>query len=143
MEKRLKILLQVNGHEYLKDNKTKSHDLEIRHKNGNVYKIELKSDFESKKTNNIALELSSRESSSGLNTTSSDFWFHYLWDSSSNQFEFYYCPVDTLKKYIKENLSNIRIVDGGDDKTSRLILIKSKQFISISTKLNSDSLHIL
>jgi hypothetical protein len=85
-------------------------------------KIEVKSERDLwKKTNNIAIEYESRGKPSGIMTTQADYWFHNLVLEGEIVATIVF-PVDKLKKYIKKYTPSK--VNGGDDNTSKLYLIK-------------------
>ena len=81
-------------------------------------------------TGNIAIEVRCRGRSSGLSVTESDWWFHILSDSGKVKAMLCF-PVTVLKttcKYLlKENKA--KLVMGGDDNQSQILLIPIKELI--------------
>jgi len=84
-------------------------------------KVEVKSERNIwTKTQNIVIEFESRGKPSGIATTEAEYWFHNLVKDDILKCSICF-PIKQLKEYIKEN--NPRIVNGGDDYTSKLYLI--------------------
>lgn len=78
-------------------------------------------------TGNIAIEVMCRNKPSGLSVTKSDWWFHIL--SLDKKVKGMIClPVKELKNICKYLLKEkkIKMVMGGDDEQSKLLLIPIK-----------------
>lgn len=90
------------------------------------YKIEVKTDFESEKTDNIAIEIRCRDSLSGLATTKAKEWIHIFW--YKGKWYFLRCNVSDLKGFIRSNWKYLKKVKGGDNSLSEMVLI-SKDLI--------------
>ncbi len=90
------------------------------------YKIEVKTDFESEKTDNIAIEIRCRNSLSGLATTRAKEWIHIFW--YKGKWCFLRCKVLDLKGFIRSNWKYLKKVKGGDNSLSEMVLI-SKDLI--------------
>ena len=90
------------------------------------YKIEVKTDFESEKTDNIAIEIRCRNSLSGLATTRAKEWIHIFW--YKGKWYFLRCNVSDLKGFIRSNWKYLKKVKGGDNDLSEMVLI-SKDLI--------------
>ena len=90
------------------------------------YKIEVKTDFESEKTDNIAIEIRCRDSLSGLATTKAKEWIHIFW--YNGEWYFLRCNVSDLKGFIRSNWKYLKKVKGGDNSLSEMVLI-SKDLI--------------
>ena len=87
--------------------------------------IEVKSERDIwKSTGNIAIEYMSRGNLSGIATTEADWWAHFLVDDGEIR-GIIMLPVPELKAKIKEmkQLGIATETDGGDDNTSRLVLL--------------------
>lgn len=85
-------------------------------------KIEVKSERDLwTRTNNIVIEFESRGKPSGIASTEADYWFHNL-VKKDVILSTIVLEVKNLKEYIKKY--NPPVVLGGDDKTSKLYLIK-------------------
>ena len=83
------------------------------------YKVEVKADFYSKKSSNIAIEYMYNGKPSGISSTKADMWFHAFKNYDK---WFYLCvSVTELKQYLKEK--NYPRKRGGDNNYSQLILI--------------------
>ena len=85
------------------------------------YKIEVKTDFESEKTDNIAIEIRCRDSLSGLATTKAKEWIHIFW--YKGKWYFLRCNVSDLKGFIRSNWKYLKKVKGGDNDLSEMVLI--------------------
>lgn len=77
--------------------------------------IEVKRDFLANKTGNIAVEFESRGNLSGILTTEATHWAFVL-DNMTIIVE-----ISKLKKFMDN--TNSKIVKGGDDNTSKMVLI--------------------
>ena len=92
-------------------------------------KIEVKTEKDKwKTTGNIVIEFSSRGKPSGIITTEADYWLHNLAMGDTIVCSLL-LPVRTLRAYIKAN--NPRVVNGGDDMTSKLYLIKLTDLVTL------------
>lgn len=92
-------------------------------------KIEVKTEKDKwKTTGNIVIEFSSRGKPSGIITTEADYWLHNLAMGDTIVCSLL-LPVHTLRAYIKAN--NPRVVNGGDDMTSKLYLIKLTDLVTL------------
>ena len=81
-----------------------------------------------KRTGNIAIEWMSRGKLSGIATTKADWWAHFLADENETV-AVIMIPVPELKAKIK-NMKKLGIAEekpGGDDNTSRLVLLPLNQ----------------
>jgi hypothetical protein len=81
-----------------------------------------------KRTGNIAIEWMSRGKLSGIATTKADWWAHFLADEDKTV-AVIMIPVPELKAKIK-NMKKLGIAEekpGGDDNTSRLVLLPLNQ----------------
>jgi len=87
------------------------------------------------RTGNIAIEFECRGKPSGIATTQASYWFHILEIDGVD-----YCSLlfktDVLKKAIKST-KNYRIVNGGDDNLSRMVLVPIKELFELSTVVGS------
>lgn len=95
----------------------KEYDFIIEKDNIKKY-IEVKSDKLGYKTGNLAIEYESRGKPSGISATMADFWMYFIIEN--NNYTCYKIPVDELKEIIKNCFS----VCGGDNRTSKLYLLK-------------------
>ncbi|MBC8437051.1 hypothetical protein H8D85_01860 [bacterium] len=77
-------------------------------------------------TGNIAIEIMYKGKSSGLSSTKSDWWVYYMPNISSNNV--WMMQVDKLRDLIKKNIKRLKVVMGGDDNQSKLVLIPRKEY---------------
>jgi len=80
-------------------------------------KIELKGDEKSEYTGNFAVEIRCKGELSGLSVTHADYFV------MATKGTFYFFRTDDLKSWIKTHAKELKIVMGGDDMNSQLILI--------------------
>ena len=86
-------------------------------------KIEVKRDLIAKKTGNIFIEYESRGKPSGLSTTQSDFYCFVIEDLHIM------LPTSQLKDIARSYIGTGRDVRGGDNNTSKGILLRLKDLI--------------
>lgn len=81
-------------------------------------------------TGNIVVEIRYKSKPSGLSVTQADYWAHIMTKDGVIKFILLF-PVETLKKRVKYLLKNkkAKIVMGGDDNQSALILIPLKHIV--------------
>jgi hypothetical protein len=85
-------------------------------------RIEVKTDYSSHQTGNIVVEVESRGRPSGLSTTEAKFWMFVLYHEKA------IITVPTWK--LKRLISGRETVMGGDNKTSRLVLIPKNELVN-------------
>tara|TARA_A100001515_G_scaffold27140_2_gene20789 strand:+ start:840 stop:1235 length:396 start_codon:yes stop_codon:yes gene_type:complete len=85
-----------------------------------------------KSTGNIGIEIRCRGVLSGLSITEAEYWIHLLADGDIIKGGFI-IPVKELKLRVKEMVENniAKIVMGGDDNASQLVLIPIEKLFSI------------
>lgn len=109
----------------MKYNSDFSHDLEV----GQVFEkelgyilenksIECKKDLQAMETGNVFIEYESRENPSGISTTKSD--WHAIWINERN---IKLVETSYLKEKCRKYLNTKRDVKGGDNNTSKGILL--------------------
>lgn len=103
------------------DNK---HDISYT-KNGKSLTLEVKTDYQWQDTGNVAVEYESRGKSSCICSSVADYWCYVLGEDLC-----FIKRADLIKDIIK---SNYRRVSGGDEHTSRLVLIPLEKFKTIFT----------
>ena len=86
-------------------------------------KIEVKSDEKSHYTGNFAVEIRCKGKLSGLSVTIADY---YVMVTKGT---YYFFKTNDLKSWIKRNAKDFKIVMGGDDMNSQMILIEKRQLI--------------
>ena len=112
--------------------KNSKFDLDFRHgvegegvlfdliKNG---KVEVKRDRESYKTGNVAVEYNCRGEPSGIAVTEAEWWAFILDNEIGTPHAIVIVPLGHLKYLAKRCAREGRIVMGGDDNASKMILI--------------------
>lgn len=108
------------GEEYTKELFEGNHNIEVKTERGKW-----------KETGNIAIEIRYKGQPSGLSTTESSIWMHLLADNDKIVGGFV-LKVSQLKERVKYLLNKkyARIVMGGDDNMSQLILVPIKYIFS-------------
>jgi len=92
-------------------------------------KIEVKSERDVwQKTGNIAIEYKSYGKPSGIDATTSDYWFHNLCIGEET-FATLVFNTDNLRRIIK-NLDKKKSVSGGDNNASRMYLLNLQKLFS-------------
>ena len=116
----------------MKYNSDFSHDLELGQKGENLLakilllkgdKIEVKTDLQATQTGNVFIEYKSRDRLSGLSTSKADYWAFLI----SNE-QIIIIETNKLKELCKTK--GLRRVDGGDNNTSKGILIPLNKLIN-------------
>ncbi len=116
----------------MKYNSDFSHDLELGKKGENLLakilllkgdKIEVKTDLQATQTGNVFIEYKSRDKLSGLSTSKADYWAFII----SNE-QIIIIETNKLKELCKTK--GLRRVDGGDNNTSKGILIPLNKLIN-------------
>jgi len=116
----------------MKYNSDFSHDLELGQKGENLLakilllkgdKIEVKTDLQATQTGNVFIEYKSRDKLSGLSTSKADYWAFLI----SNE-QIIIIETNKLKELCKTK--GLKRVDGGDNNTSKGILIPLNKLIN-------------
>ena len=116
----------------MKFNNDFSHDLELGQKGENLLarilllkgdKIEVKTDLQATQTGNVFIEYKSRNKLSGISITEAHYWAFVI---SNEQI----IIIETNKLKILCKTKGLRRVDGGDNNTSKGILIPLKKLIN-------------
>tara|TARA_R100001224_G_scaffold84243_1_gene53527 strand:+ start:524 stop:874 length:351 start_codon:yes stop_codon:yes gene_type:complete len=116
----------------MKYNSDFSHDLELGQKGENLLakilllkgdKIEVKTDLQATQTGNVFIEYKSRDRLSGLSTSKAEYWAFLI----SNE-QIIIIETNKLKELCKTK--GLRRVDGGDNNTSKGILIPLNKLIN-------------
>jgi len=131
-EKIVAAYMAINGMTIVSDESTDTKDYDIimysPKADKNLY-MEVKTDNyvdDNNDTGNIAIEIRYRGKPSGISTTKSDWWVYYMPDISVNNL--WMMPCDKLKRFIKENIKDLKVVKGGDNNWSELVLIPRKKY---------------
>jgi hypothetical protein len=120
------ILAKVYDANILKFEHTSEYDILARIKD-NDYKFEVKEDFMSWKTGNVALEFECRGKPSGIQTSEADFYVYKI--HGANGTHFYLFKTSALKKMVSEK-EYFRVVSGGDKGSNSMnYLFKYETFV--------------
>ena len=131
-EKIVAMYMAINGMSIVRDESTNTKDYDIvmysPKADKNLY-MEVKTDNyvdNENDTGNIAIEIRYRGNPSGISTTKADWWVYYMPEISFNNLWMMEC--DKLKRFIKENIQDLKVVRGGDNNWSELVLIPRKKY---------------
>jgi hypothetical protein len=95
-------------------------------------KLESKRDRKARQTGNIAVEFESRGKPAGLATTDADWWVFIIEDESNHPLMLF-IHVGNLKE-ICRTIYELRGWNyGGDDNTSKMVLVKLKELLAVQT----------
>lgn len=133
-EKIIMVYLFCNGYKDIKITEGYFKDYDISGtspKNGATVLYEVKTDeycTEDYDSGNMAIELECKKKPSGISCTKADVFVYYYYHLSVDNL--WMIKVDELKKMIKDNYKkyNFRIVNGGDNNDSRILLLPRKYF---------------
>ena len=77
-------------------------------------------------TGNMAIEIRYRDSPSGISSSHADYFVYYF--IHFNKDNLWFISVEDLKKLIKENIKDLKVVNGGDNNWSEIVLIPRKKY---------------
>ena len=97
-----------------------------------IESVEVKEDKIANATGNIFIEYESRGKPSGITTTQADVWFYTVTESPGGLF-FYTKELKEIVEFLKPTHTRL----GGDDNTSKGILISFTEFFKINIRRNS------
>jgi len=89
--------------------------------------FEIKSDFMAHKTGNIAIEFQCRGKDSGIRKTESDHWVYKITEPDI----IIIFNTGRLRKFVEDNMNTYKVIMGGDDYSSRMMLIPIKEILNI------------
>jgi len=104
------ILEKLYNVEIIRFENTIKYDILARSK-GKDFKFEVKEDFMTWKTGNVALEFECRGKPSGIQISEADYYIYKI--HANEGINFLLCKTSTLKKLVEEQ-KYFRVVDGGD-----------------------------
>jgi hypothetical protein len=120
------ILAKVYDAKILKFENSNKYDILTMIK-GKEYKFEIKEDFMTCKTGNVALEFGCRGKPSGIQTSEADFYVYKI--HGANGIHFYLFKTSALKTMVSAR-EYFRIVNGGDKGSNSMnYLFKYENFI--------------
>ena len=93
--------------------------------------VEVKKDFKTHQTGNIAVEFESRGKPSGIATTEAKWWAFVLVNKDFDNTMITLFKTDELMKACRKYVNTNRDVYGGDDDTSRMILLPLKDTLTL------------
>lgn len=85
-------------------------------------KIEVKTDFQAHKTNNIAIELESRGKPSGIQTSEAKWWIYNIQIPQKDPL-LIIVSLERLRQIVTKYAHQGRIRMGGDNNTSKLVIV--------------------
>lgn len=89
--------------------------------------FEIKSDFMAHRTGNIAIEFQCRGKDSGIRKTEAHHWVYKITVPDI----ILIFNTDKLKKFVEDNMDNYKVIMGGDDKCSKMMLIPIRELLNI------------
>jgi hypothetical protein len=90
-------------------------------------KIEVKTERDKwKETGNICIEFRCRGKPSGIAVTEAKWWVHVLADGDDTSCMLMF-PTEKLKEIARKYYANGKIVNGGDDNLSKMVLLPLKE----------------
>ena len=100
--------------------------------NNKVSYFEVKTDVYKRDTGNMAVEIRYRGNPSGISHTEAEFFVYYYKDSG----DMYVIKCSELRDLIKQNIEKLKVVMGGDDNQSELVLISRDDYCSYFQKFH-------
>jgi|TARA_R110000744_G_scaffold1267_1_gene4474 hypothetical protein len=90
-------------------------------------KVEVKTERDKwKQTGNICIEFRCRGKPSGIAVTEAKWWVHIL-ENGDDTFCMLMFPTEKLKEIARKYYANGKIVNGGDDNLSKMVLLPLKE----------------
>lgn len=127
-EKYVGDLIMSKGATAIAYNHDGDYDLMVRMRSGEVITFEIKEDFMTGKTGNIALEFESRGKPSGIQTSKADFYIYVThMKDCIVQYTLFHTP--TLKEIIKSKLYTSIITGGDEGSQTRFYIFKDSVFL--------------
>jgi len=116
--------LRSRGCENIHTNNNYKYDISFE-KDGKTYLLEVKEDMQFQKTGNVAIELQSRGKASGICTSESHIWCYLLGE------EMWFAKTPDIRLFLIQHWDRFRRVNGGDEGTSLVALVKLSDFKDI------------
>jgi hypothetical protein len=89
--------------------------------------FEIKSDYMAHTTGNIAIEIQCRGKDSGITTTESDHWVYKVIEPNL----VIIFETAKLRKFVEDNMKIYRVIMGGDDNSSKMMLIPIREILNM------------
>tara|TARA_Y200000002_G_scaffold86142_1_gene68621 strand:- start:26568 stop:26990 length:423 start_codon:yes stop_codon:yes gene_type:complete len=106
-------------------------------------KVEVKTDRKWSVTGNLAVEIESRGKPSGIRVTTAHYWSFILWEKDVENPSIILIPTDKLKIFVEFYLKKNGYIFGGDNRTSKLVLLPINKVFNHSyfvEKINAKNL---
>ena len=125
-ERIIGLYLYLNGISDIEYNNDSRFDIK-GFKGSTPISFEVKSD-KYRNTGNMALEISDAGKLSGISISEADM-FIYNYTNISDKFVFwFFIPLIELKQLLKDEFDSLRIINGGDNKESVMVLLPMAQY---------------
>lgn len=89
--------------------------------------FEIKSDFMAHKTGNLAIEFQCRGKDSGIRKTGADYWVYKITEPDL----IIIFHTEKLRKFVEDNMDKYKVIMGGDDKSSKMMLIPIREILNM------------
>lgn len=89
--------------------------------------FEIKSDFMAHRTGNLAIEFQCRGKDSGIRKTEAKHWVYKITEPDI----VIIFDTDKLRSFVESNMDKYKVIMGGDDKCSKMMLIPIKEILNI------------
>jgi len=130
----VKAILIENGFEIIDDNDDYRYDLKVRKDGGPELKLELKEDFMTQKTNNVAIEFESRGRPSGISTSEAQFYIYTVpWDKKKTK-DIVFVLVGNLKEFFSRGNGYRTVIGGDKGSNTKMYLVNYKKFCALGNK---------
>ena len=93
--------------------------------------VEVKKDYKTHKTGNVAVEFESRGKPSGIATTEAEWWAFVLVNKDFDNKMIMLFKTENLIEACRKYINTDRDIYGGDDDTSRMILLPLKDTLEL------------
>ncbi len=125
------VFLTDHGFSEISFNKDKFWDVRGRSpRTGMLTDFEIKTDIYCKckktDTGNIAVEIRYRDNPSGVSSSTADYFVYYFIHLKKNNL--WFISMDDLRMFIKKNIKDLKVVKGGDNSWSELVLIPRRKY---------------
>jgi len=122
----ISIYMMFNGLENISYNNDYRWDVKVL-KEGKELTFEIKSD-RYKNTGNMALEIRDAGKASGISKSEADI-FIYNYTNLDDKFAYlFFIEMPKLRQILKDNYSDLKIVNGGDNNEAEIILLPMKDY---------------
>lgn len=124
------LYLSLNGCSNIEPNPEKNYKYDLSGKERGVpTKWEIKSD-KYPKTGNMVIEIRDAGKPSGISKTEADVFIYNYTNISDKFIYLFFIDVKDLKSLVRDNFDKLKVVHGGDNNESEIVLIPMKKFQS-------------